>query len=86
MTDYFSNARVPIMEPVERHVKSKITALHCGDIVIQYDGNQPFYMDVENAKELIKCIELAIADIEKYQELLKNEKKAKDIGTTESGD
>lgn len=61
---YYCNARTPKLQPTEIHVKSKITALTNGDIVIQYDGNQPFYMDVKNAKELISCIEMAIKDIE----------------------
>ncbi len=72
--EYYSNGRTPLFKPIETLVKSKITALHNGDIVIQYDGHQPFYMDVENAKELIKCIEMAILDIQNYKCMKANEK------------
>lgn len=61
---YFSGSRAAMLQLGEKEVRAKITALTSGDIVIQYDGNQPYYMDVPKARELILCIEMAILEIE----------------------
>lgn len=45
-------------------IKPKISALRSGLIVIKFTKYYTFDLDLENAKEFVNCLNLAIKDLE----------------------